>query len=167
MSLPVRNLIQDNRFLNVIWVHKSALSREQFNSVLRIPKPYSDQCFKRDFPCTSCSRFDLYERQKAPLYSDSSWWLHRGPQRRGRPRSPSPLCVRLWRRNEIDAFPQIIFPRKQAWLLLWRSCWWMGGSHRVTQQHLPSYSRARQSQVHNLEQRGAPSPGTLVLVHRV
>lgn len=65
----------------------------------------------------------------APECSDSSWWLCRGSQTGGWPCPPSPLCVQLWCHNEIDAFPQIIFPWKQSRWLLWRSCWWIGGSH--------------------------------------
>lgn len=65
----------------------------------------------------------------APECSDSSWWLCRGPQTGGWPCPPSPLCVQLWCCNEIDAFPQIIFPWKQSWWLLWRRYWWIGGSH--------------------------------------
>lgn len=81
--------------------------------------------------------------------------------------SPVSLCVRLRRRNEIDAFLRLFFHASNPACCYgeatgeWEEVIW------VTQQHLPSYSRARQSQVHNLEQREVPSHGTLVLVHGV
>lgn len=53
------------------------------------------------------------------VHSDSSWWLCSGPHRWPCPLFP--LHIQLWRCHKTDAFPQIIFPFKQWWLLLWWS----------------------------------------------
>lgn len=64
-----------------------------------------------------------------PLSAQTAAAGFAGLQTGGWPCLPSPLCVQLWCCNEIDAFPQIIFPWKQSQWLLWRSYWWIGGSN--------------------------------------
>lgn len=98
-------------------MQKSAASSEQLHYDLYIPEPQFDQFQSEGTSWVQTS-----------LHSDSSGWLCSGPHRWSCP--PSPLCVQLWCCHETDAFPQVIFPFKQWWLLLWWSQSWMGGSRQ-------------------------------------
>lgn len=108
-----------------------AVSCEQLNSVLCTPELWSDQCSQRGGCPSTCWAWLTSSSQpsSSPSVPRQQLVALQGPQTGGWPCPASPLCVQLWCCNEIDAFPQIIFPWKQSRWLLWRSYWWIGGSH--------------------------------------